>query len=51
VIKLVAISAIAGGAFTSVRNTDIDRRSIASAGASRYPTRMPGAMLLAVLVI
>ncbi len=51
-MRLVASSAMAGGAFTSVLNTAIDSRSIiAAAGASRYPMRMPGAMLFDVLVM
>ena len=35
VMRLVDSSAIAGGAFTIVRSTETDRRSIADAGASR----------------
>ena len=50
-MRLVASSAIAGGAFTSVLSTATDSRSIIADGASRYPMRIPGAMLFDVLVM
>ena len=51
VMRLVDSSAIAGGAFTNVRRTDTESRSIIEDGASKYPMRIPGAMLLPVLVM